>query len=301
MQAKRVVEKTTRVDLNAPLDSAIPWLADPDIRPYVFMRKENLFAQPGSYTQCGWFSQEAIYRNPLHMKSVDFADQILMLESKAFQSSAMPMPRWVFYDCSIMPGFVCGFARKTSSLPKSHRSNIGYNEKLDWTPISLFIIIPTVRPGEWVAHNLCTANSLVEKSDQLYSLGFLTKAFGLWYAGVETLCGFSQWQSPSIRLHSHYGSFEVLTAYTPVHSHARTLTYRSKINGLYWPTFFTQDGDQLNSRYTPTGFEVDPTNDDSLKSLQTRIEQEEGPFYLNPHEIRTQPLDASLKIYRLKS
>src|SRR6185437_5361315 len=106
------------------------------------------------------------------------------------------------------------------------------------------IIIPTIRKGEWVAHNLCTANSLVDEGDQLYALGFFTKAFGLWYASVEILCGFAQWQSPALRLHSHYGSFEILTAYTPIHSHARTLTYRSIINGAYWPTFFNKNGSE---------------------------------------------------------
>ncbi|CAM6001093.1 unnamed protein product [Sphagnum balticum] len=289
----------TRVTMNEPPEG-IPWLHDENIRPYIFMRRENLFDKPGAHTKCGWFKHEALYRDPLRMDQVDFADQILTLESAAFQKSAMPMPRWVFYDCSIMPGFVCGFARKTSTLPKSHKTAIGYNPKLDWTPISLFIIIPTVRPGEWVAHNLCTANSLVDKEDHLYALGFFTKAFGLWYASVEILCGFTQWQSPSIRLHSHYGSFEILTAYTPVHSHARTLTYRSKVNGDYWPTFFTKSNDQLTSRYQPVGFDVDPKSDESLKALQNRIERQEGPFYLNPYEIRTQPLDAPLHIYRLK-
>lgn len=275
------------------------WLDAEDIRPYVFMRKENLFAKPGSYTNCDWFKKAPIYRNPLHIDQAAFGNQILNLEAKAFQHSAMPMPRWVFYDCAIMPGFVCGFAQRTNLLPKAFVERVGVDQSLEWTPISLFIIIPTVRKGEWVAHNLCTANSLLDERDRYYALGFYTKAFGLWYANVEILCGFAQWQSPSIRLHSHYGSFEVLTSYTPIHSHARTLTYRTIVNGDHWPTFFTKKGDELSSRYEPTPYMINPTRDDSLIEFQSRLEREEGPFFLNPHEIRTQALDAPLRIYRL--
>ncbi len=275
------------------------WLQSDDIRPYIFMRKENLFAHPGSYTKCDWFKKPPIYLNPLHMDQSAFGDQILNLEFKAFGKAGLQMPRWVFYDCAIMPGFVCGFAQRTKSLPQSYCEGVGVDHNLEWTPLSLFIIIPTIRRGEWVAHNLCTANAIMTEQDRLYALGFYTKAFGLWYANVEILCGFAQWQSPSIRLHSHYGSFEILTAYTPIHSHARTLSYRTIVNGEYWPTFFTKDGDGLNSRYEATNFVIDPKNDDSLIGFQKRLEGDEGPFFLNPHEIRTQPLDAPLRIYRL--
>jgi hypothetical protein len=275
------------------------WLNSADIRPYVFMRKENLFPQPGRRT-LNWFENEPIYRNPLVMDEVTFADQILLLEGKAFAKAEMKMPRWVFYDCAVMPGFVCGFAHKTSKLSAAMRAALEPNDALEWTPISLFIVIPSLQPGEWVAHNLCTSNSLVSENDQLYALGFLTKAFGLWYANVEVLCGMTQWLSPAIRLHSHYGHFEILTAYTPVHSYARTLTYRCRVNLDYWPTFFDQVAvNQTDYEYS--GYSLDPKDDESLKALQRRIEKGEGPFFFKPGEIRTQPLDMELKVYRLAS
>lgn len=277
----------------------LQWLNSADIRPYIYMRKENLFERPGSYLKtCNWFQQEPLYKNPLRMDEVDFADQILNLETKAFQKSAMPMPRWVFYDCGIIPGFVCGFARKTSTLPESFVQSVGVNKAQEWTPLSLFIIIPTVREGEWVAHNLCTANALVEEKDRLYALGFLTKAFGLWYANVEVLCGMTQWQSPAIRLHSHYGAFEILTAYTPIHSYARTLTYRSRLDFNYWSGFFEKRPQRDFENHREAGFSVDPRDDESLKALQRRIERGEGPYFLNSYEIRTQALDEPLKVYR---
>lgn len=279
------------------LRQGVEWLNTDHIRPYIFMRKENLFSNPGSHLPCTWFRKEPIFKNPLVMSEVDFADEILNLESKAFQKSAMPMPRWVFYDCAVMPGLVCGFAQKTSTLTKTARAAIGITADLDWTPISLFIIIPTLRRGEWVAHNLCTANALVPEEDRKYALGFLTKAFGLWYGNVEILCGMTQWQSPAIRLHSHYGPFEVLTAYTPVHSYARTLTYRTRLDLAYWPSFFDQK--EPERLYRPAGFQVLPGDEASLRSFQRRIEEGQGPFYLNPTEIRVQELDAPVHVYRI--
>lgn len=274
------------------------WLRKGDVRPYVFMREDLLIKNPGQ-RKTNWFQNEPLIYNPLMMKEVTFADQILNLEGKAFSKADMKMPRWVFYDCAIMPGFVCGFAYKTSRLNANIRKALDVNESLEWTPISLFIIIPSLQPGEWVAHNLCTMNSLVPEEEQLYALGFLTKAFGLWYANVESLCGMTQWLSPAIRLHSNYGEFQVLTAYTPVHSYARTLTYRCRVNLDYWPAFFQKENPKPQTGYIDTGLTLDPKSDDSLKALQTRIERKEGPYYFKSSEIRAQPLDSPLKVYHL--
>lgn len=274
------------------------WLTSADVRPYVFMRKDLLPLQPGR-RDCDWFRQAPLIHNPLEMKEVTFADQILRLEGKAFSQADMKMPRWVFYDCAVMPGFVCGFAYRTSRLSNRVKEILEVDPALEWTPISLFIIIPSLKPGEWVAHNLCTMNSLVPEPDQLYALGFLTKAFGLWYANVDWLCGMTQWLSPAIRLHSNYGRFEIMTAYTPVHSYSKTLTYRCQIDLDYWPGFFDKGFQAHQDDYKPTGFLLDPKDEKSLKALQAKIENGEGPFYFLPSEIRTQALEDPLKVYRL--
>lgn len=281
------------------LGPAEKWLNSKNIRPYVYMRKENRIKNPGSTLSCDWFHTDVLYKDPLTMKEVGFADAILNLEGKAFNASAMPMPRWVFYDCAVIPGFVCGFAQKTSTLSKAFIDALGENPDQEWTPISLFIIIPTARPGEWVAHNLCTTNSLVPGSEKLYALGFLSKAFALWYANIEVLCGVTQWASPAMRLHCNYGPFEILTAYTPVHSYPRTLTYRTKLDSRYWPSFFTKKYDFSFQSYLNPEFVVDPCQDDSLKNFQSKIEAGLGPYYFKPEDVRTQDLNTPLNVYRL--
>ena len=211
----------------------------------------------------------------------------------------MPMPRWVFYDCAIMPGFVAGFAIHRSKATPEMLKILQPSERTEWLPISLFICIPAMAPKEWVAHNLCSLNSMIPKEQSIYGLGFLTKAFGLWYANVEVLCGITQWASPAVRLHTHYGDFEVLTAYTPVHSYARTLTYRMVTDAKEWMRFFTHEqAVDFADKYEPAGFTVDPKNDDSLKAFQRRLESGDARYYLNATEIRTQALDATLSVYK---
>jgi hypothetical protein len=278
----------------------LSWLRDENIRPYVFVRPENRIDEPGiQHPGLDWFPHEVLYKNPLEMDEVRFADQILYLETKAFGPSGMAMPRWVFYDCAILPGFVAGFAYRTSALPDAVRRAVSVEDGDEWTPLSLFIIIPTMsHKGEWVAHNLCSINSLLAKEDAFYGIGFLSKAFSLWYANVVTCCGMTQWTSPSVRLHAHYGDFEVLTAYTPVHSYSRTLTYRVKVDIDRWSQFFTKKSvGGFHGLYQKAGFEVDPTDEASLKSFQRRLEKGTGPFYLDGAETIAKELTDPLTVY----
>lgn len=286
----------------------LAWLKDDNIRPYVFVRPENAIHHPGSlHHELDWFRHAPILKNPLEMDQVKFADRILTLETKAFGPSGMAMPRWVFYDCAIVPGFVAGFAARTASLPMETREilDVATDQAVrdeEWTPLSLFIIIPTMSDkGEWVAHNLCSVNSILPKELQYHGIGFVSKAFGLWHANVRTCCGMTQWTSPSVRLHAHYGDFEVLTAYTPVHSYAHTLTYRVEVDTRIWGEFFRKkEARDFGHHYEPAGFDVHPTREDSLISFQRRLEAQEGPFYIDGAQTLQKQIGEPLTVYRRK-
>lgn len=262
--------------------------------------------KPGAlHSSLDWFPHQVLYKNPLEMDQVKFADRILTLETKAFGPSGMAMPRWVFYDCAIVPGFVAGFAARTRSLKPEVRAVMGVEgeeaaKAEEWTPLSLFIIIPTMSDkGEWVAHNLCSVNSILPKEHQYYGIGFLSKAFGLWYANVRTCCGMTQWTSPSVRLHAHYGDFEVLTAFTPVHSYSHTLTYRVQVHTPSWGRFFAKHGTPTaSSAYKKAGFIVEPTEERSLIAFQRKLEAGEGPFFLDGAETVTKPIGEALTVFR---
>ncbi len=275
------------------------WLDGDQIRPYVYVRPENEIESPGTFAQCDWFPFAPIKKNPLKVSEVDFANQILNLEASAFHSSQMAMPRWVFFDCAIMPGIVTGFATRTKNLNQKMIDLLKPDPKSEWSPLSLFIIIPT-SGKEWVAHNLCSINSELDPVDQFYGLGFLSKAFGLWYANIEVCCGMTQWNGHALKLHSHYGALEVLTSYTPVHSFPETLTYRLKVDSDYWNCFFNKKpSDHFHATYKPTSLQVEPLNVLSLQKLQGLIEQGEGPFFLDGDEIRKNG-KPSLTVYQSK-
>ena len=278
------------------------WLKREDIRPYVFVRRANRIKSPGDLHRLNWFDDcLPIYKDPLQMSEVGFADRILELESQAFDASGMAMERWVFYDCAVMPGFVAGFAARTKSLPDSVKKVLKTEDSLEWTPLSLFIIIPTMAQSEWVAHNLCSVNSLLDKKDRLWGLGFISKAYGLWYANVETCIGMTQWTSPALKLHSHYGHFKIITAYTPVHTYARTLTYRLDVNVNHWRGFLGEEVSYtFKEKFKPAGFEVDRDDEGSLKDFQVCIEKREQEYYLDAEEILAKSLSEPLTVYQAR-
>lgn len=287
------------------LPKACDWIKNEYIRPYFFVRKDNWLKNPGEHLKnCSWFDGlDVLQRDPLSMKEENFARTILEIEGRAFQQSGMPMPGWVFFDCGLIPGIVSGFCYKTDKLPETIKTVLGSNFlNTVWTPLSLFIAIPCGNQKEWVAHNLSSINALLPKEERFYGLGFLSKAFGLWYANIDQLCGMTQWQSPALKLHVNYGDFSLLTAYTPVHSHPQTLTYRCKLDFQAWERFFTKEKDasfderfnQIEKAY------VNPKDRESLIWLQKEIENDKGPFYLKPDEIRNVSLADELNLYTKK-
>ena len=284
-----------------PLLLKSEWMHTGDVRPYVFVRPENKIEQPGTRHKLDWFQFEPIYKNPLDLKELPFAEAIYQIEWKSFGRQDLAIPRWAFYDCAAMPGFIAGFAGRTSKMPRKILDLLNYSEEHEWCPLSLFIIIPTMRKGEWVAYDLCSVNSLLPKEEQYYGLGFLSKAFGLWYANVQQCSGMTQWGSPSLKLHSHYGHLEMIGAYAPLHTHAKTMTYRCDVNTDCWEKFYTREPDlAFLEKYGPTDLIVDPNSEASMIEMQNKIQNNEGPFYLSAGEVAQQGLKEKLTIYKLK-
>lgn len=277
------------------------WMNNADIRPYVLARKANRPSVPGSAYAFSWFDKlKPLVMEPLEMGEVFFANQIMQLDQVAFDANGLLTPRWVFYDCAVMPGIIAGFAARTLSLDESVRKILKTNEKLEWTPLSLFIAIPTPEIGRWMAHNLGSMNSFVDKQHQLRGLGFLSKAFGLWFGNIRELYGVAQWNSPALRLHANYGPLEIVTSYSPIHDYANSITYRVWIDTEYWDHFLdkSKTNAQFHDKFEFSGIMINPSENDSLIEIQSLIESDQGPFYIDPQEILQKPVGAVLKLYQ---
>ena len=92
------------------------WLDNDSFRPYVLLSPEQRITAPGSLHKFAWFNKEPLIINPLRMDCVEFANHVLLLDELMFSEADLGMPRWVFYDCAVLPGLVSGFAIKASAL-----------------------------------------------------------------------------------------------------------------------------------------------------------------------------------------
>lgn len=163
--------------------------------------------------------------DPLRMQSEQFLLLLQRLDQLTFGPEGMPMPRWVFYDCSELPGAIFGFARSVDEL--SDRARALYEVPDDYqglVPYSMYIAIPMHPPGCWFGHNLASiAPTLPEEGWK--GLGSVTKAIALKAFRSRMLYGATQWDSSALFIHTRFGPLELMTAWTPAHSEAETVTY----------------------------------------------------------------------------
>lgn len=136
-----------------------------------------------------------------------FLTLLQRLDKRAYGPADMVLPRWAFYDCAEVPGGVFGFAER--------RGN-------GLAPLSMLVAIPMLPEGAWHVYGLCAVT-------EGEGLRMLTLAAGLAVLGVRTAYGAAQWRSTELPVHARYAPLELLTAWTPAHSHPATATWRFEV------------------------------------------------------------------------
>jgi hypothetical protein len=160
------------------------------------------------------------------LKSRDVVDGLHHLDAVTFGDQDMLMPRWVLFDCGEFPGIVFGFGRRSADLPDHARAHYRVLERDDaFVPLSMWVAIPCAEPRAWFGHNLSSANLLLQNEDALPGLATLTKVLGVKLTRAAKQYGATQWSSHSIGLHLRLGPMELLSAYTPAHTHEETFAY----------------------------------------------------------------------------
>ncbi len=166
------------------------------------------------------------------LRSRDVVNGLHHLDSFSFGPQEMLMPRWVLFDCGEFPGIVFGFGRRAATLAAGVRRHyhVEAPEKDDvFVPLSMWVAIRNAEEGAWFGHNLSSAN-LVLGDERLPGLGTLTKLFGVRVAKARRQYGATQWTSSSLGIHMTMGDLELLSAYTPAHTHEETFSYRIEVD-----------------------------------------------------------------------
>ena len=163
----------------------------------------------------------------INSKNAMFFDLLQVLDQKSFGQVGMPMEKWVFFDCGEMVGGIVGLAKKAEDLPSNVLEVYGLDKSYKGlVPFSMFIAIP-MASGSWFGHNLCSANAFLGENFPLSGLALLTKSLGVTVLNIKEMFGATQWESPSIHIHSQLADMEIHSAYTPAHSFEKTMTYKS--------------------------------------------------------------------------
>ncbi len=165
------------------------------------------------------------------LSSRDVIDGLHHLDRVTFGDQEMRMPRWVLFDCGEFPGMVFGFGRAARELPMAVREAYHVVDRDEaFVPLSMWVAIPCAEPDAWFGHNLSSANLVLKVKNALPGLATLTKVLGVGVTQAKRQYGATQWDSSSISLHLRLGPMEVLSAYTPAHTHPETLSYLIQVD-----------------------------------------------------------------------
>lgn len=205
------------------------------------------------------------------LHSVDVVDGLHRLDAVTFGDQNMLMPRWVMFDCGEFPGIVFGFGMRARDLPDYARHAYEVTDRDDaFVPLSMWVAIRCAEDGAWFGHNLSSANLILKGDHALPGLALITKALGVKLTRATKQYGATQWASSSIGLHLRLGDMEILSAYTPAHTHPETFSYRIDVDDERLVSSM-MDGWRAPE---PTGDRVLPGDDAvAIRALHDEIEQ----------------------------
>jgi len=208
--------------------------------------------------------------SPYSARSGFFFELLQRLDALTFGPEGMPMDKWVFYNCAELPGFIYGFALEATAMTPVEREVMGI--PASWTgpvPFSMYIAIPMHEEGAWFGHNLASLNRTFPHRG-LQGLGTITKAIAVKAFKVQRFVGATQWLSKALFIHTRFGPLELLTAWTPAHSVAETLTYAFDVTD---DALRAAAGDPDVSLPTPpSDLALDAQDTQAMRALQARIE-----------------------------
>jgi hypothetical protein len=235
------------------------------LEPYLFCNSRN--TQEFNLKPLGIEIKQELIFDCMKTESAQFFDLITKMDNLTFGDQGMGMDRWVLYDCSAMPGAIFGLAIRVNELESQLREKMNIPSSYQgYVPLSMYIAIPTAQPKHWFGHNLSSLNGQLE--NKIPGLGLLTKAMGILTMKIEKQYGATQWNNPALCIHAKLAPLELLTSYTPIHTHKYSLTYLAHYSEQ-------QILDVLNNREVsrPTqSFSLSGDDKEQIQKIQKEIE-----------------------------
>jgi hypothetical protein len=180
------------------------------------------------------------------------------------------MPKWVFYDCAVMPGAVFGLGRPAKEVDFWVRAALEVPEDYEGiVPLSVFIAIPMLEPGAWNLYTLCDINNIAPGAGPA-GLSLLTIGLGIKVFRMRRLLGTTQWRAPKLDRVAGLGPLDVVTAYTPAHSFVRTLTFSTEIDDDRLQGLLL--GQRVHPASPVATHLLDVDDDEMLRALQADVE-----------------------------
>lgn len=210
--------------------------------------------------------------NPQHRRNSTFLNMIKRLDELTFGPVGMPMPKWVFYDCAVMPGAVFGLCSPAAAMESWVKQSLGVPDDYEGpVPLSMFIAIPMLDEGSWLVYTICDINEIAPGAAP-GGLAELTMVLGIASFQIQTLWGTTQWRAHKLRLPAQLGPLTLMTAYTPAHTLPRTLTYRTIIAPDGLAAVLSEP--EIHPFCPPATHVIDADDVSQLKWLQNEIEQQ---------------------------
>ena len=216
--------------------------------------------------------------HPQQRKNGEFLRMLAFIDALTFGPFGMDMPSWVFYDCAVMPGAVFGMAMRASRLAPWAREALKVPSDYDGlVPMSQFIAIPVLSgfgaggdaPGTWLLYTLESMNQI---SPGIAPHGLLefTLFLGLQVFPIRELQGNAQWRSPKLVTYADLGPLELVTALTPAHTIAHTLTFRLHPREVHLHSVLSSP--RVHPDAPPPNALLDVDDHQALVALQREIE-----------------------------
>ncbi len=228
--------------------------------------------------------KKGLVLDPQEQRNETFLHLLQNLDRLAFGAHGMAMPKWVFYDCGVMPSAVFGFCGPATSLEPWVRRALDVPDHYSGpVPLTIFIAIPTLEPGAWFTHTLCSINQVAEGAAPA-GLRLLSMTLGLRLLKAETLYGTVQWRSDRVGTYVGVGPLELVTAFTPAHSFRRSLTFRLRLRRFLIEAALVKPGTSPGA--PPATHMLDVDDEDALIRIQREIEAGVPFSIVGPPETR---------------